>query len=159
MVITQMGADNEIIDLEIENNMHEVEIALGKLVKKVKELGETSVYVGVPSDAPANPESGLHPVYYGTIHEYGLHGFPERSFLRAPIADNMSEYTEFMIEQAIDAIEKDETAEKAKGLVGEMVSGDVKKYILDNKVTPSSSSEVTMIDTTHLISNITYRIG
>lgn len=147
------------MEFEVTDNTHEVEIAIDMLVKQVKKFADESIYVGVPDDTPTNPETGVHPVYYGTIHEFGLEGFPERSFIRSTINDNRKAYGNYMKDSIINVLENGGDIEIEKGKMGELVAGDIKKYILANKVTPASSSKITMVDTEHLVSSITYRIG
>ena len=77
----------KLISVEFEDNLKDVDIAINELIEKVKGFSKTDIYVGIFADTPANPETGVHPVYYGTIHEFGLDGFPERSFLRVPILE------------------------------------------------------------------------
>ena len=67
---------------------------ISKKLKEIKtkngELGSLSVEVGLPSDRIHNPSDKMLSEL-GAIHEFGLHGIPERSFLRGSVFSKKEE--------------------------------------------------------------------
>lgn len=71
-------------------NAEQIKEALHKAVAQYAELGGLAVEVGLPSDRIHTP-SGKPLSVVGAIHEFGLHGIPERSFLRGAVMNNKAD--------------------------------------------------------------------
>lgn len=96
-----------------------------------EELGNISVEIGLPDDRIHNP-SGKTLAELGTIHEFGLHGMPERSFLRGAVMFYRSDIKDQFIRIGKEAVNGTDPMKLMDQLAiwGE---GKVKEYIADGQ--------------------------
>ena len=92
----------------------------------------------------------------GAVHEFGEAGMPERSFLRAPISENLSKKMgELKLEKDLsvkDMIYK-------IGAVAETIVRDAFLSGFDGKWIPSKKEEGrTLVDTTQLMKSISFEV-
>lgn len=98
------------------------------------------------------------------IHEFGLGGMPQRSFLRSAFDENkpmINKMGDHIVNSAIKGI----STETALGQLGNDVQGMVKKKIVDGPFVPNSPATIKrkkssqpLIDTGHLRQSIRYVI-
>lgn len=98
--------------------------ALKAELKKVK---RSFVKVGVQADETR--KDGADAVVVAATHEFGgKNGVPERSFMRTSFDENKAKYSRVIARQ-IDFVRQHRTVERALGVVGQVVSTDIKKKI------------------------------
>ena len=131
--------------------------AKARIKKLVKEFDKNKLLsVGLPQGSNPYPD-GTSVIDVGIAHEFGTETLPERSFLRATLAENKQKYRNFMKRipsKIINGQSKSETEMERLGLV---VSSDCKSRIYDGIEPKKKRGEgVPLIDTGHLVESITY---
>ena len=143
-----------------------------KVASRVAELKRKfrdapTVLVGVPKSA-GNYEDGVHTATVAAVQEFGSADgrVPERSFLRAGIADSEQGIKKIYENMLSDVIENDTDVSYIQSIVGEFVVGKIVEKI-SSGIGPANApstinkkgSSTPLIDTGHLRQSITYVIA
>ena len=131
--------------------------AKAKLEKIAKEFGKNKLLsVGLPQDSNPYPD-GTSVIDVGISHEFGTETLPERSFLRATLAENKQKYHNFMKRVPFKVIMGKSSHATEMDKLGLAVSSDCKSRIYDGIEPKKKRGEgVPLIDTGHLVESITY---
>jgi len=141
-----------------------VEKAIKELQKIAKE--RSGVLVGLPKDASPYPD-GTSVIMVGLVNEFGSSDgkIPERSFLRAAIDENRSEFLKFWKDGAAKTILTGKGSEKVLALLGQMMQAAVQEKIVNVKAPANAISTVVnkkssnpLIDTGHLRQSVRWEI-
>jgi hypothetical protein len=137
--------------------------ALNALKKRLSDEGE-AVRVGIPDDAK---HEGVSTAQIAAVHEFGdpEHNIPERSFLRASIAENRGRYKALNSENLKAVLSDKMTIQNALERLGTVAAGDVKSYIRNANFEPLKAATIRrkgsskpLIDTGQMRQSITYAI-
>ena len=133
--------------------------AKAKLEKLAKKFGKNKLLsVGLPQDSNPYPD-GTSVIDVGIAHEFGTETLPERSFLRATLAENKQKYRNFMKRIPSKIIKGQSSNGTEMEKLGLAVSSDCKSRIYDGIEPKKKSGEgVPLIDTGHLVESITYAV-
>ncbi|EQB7288420.1 hypothetical protein ACYTIM_003815 [Morganella morganii] len=139
---------------------------LKALEARIRELGKKKVVVGVPAATNDARKDGLSNATIAAAHEFGVPGhIPERSFLRSTLGENKDKATGLLIRELKADISQGNFSGRAFAIVGEKLSGEVKRKIqsginpeLDPKTVARKGSSKPLIDTGNLLQSITYEV-
>lgn len=139
---------------------------LKALEARIREMGKKKVVVGVPSATNGVRDDGLSNATIAAAHEFGVPGhIPERSFLRSTLGENKGKATGLLIRELKADISQGDFSGRAFAIVGEKLSGEVKRKIqsginpeLDPKTVARKRSSKPLIDTGNLLQSITYEV-
>ncbi|HEI8864194.1 TPA: hypothetical protein ACWLTD_003268 [Morganella morganii] len=139
---------------------------LKALEARIREVGKKKVVVGVPAATDGARKDGLSNATIAAAHEFGVPGhIPERSFLRSTVGENKDKATGLLIRELKADISQGDFSGRAFGIVGEKLSGEVKRKIqaginpeLDPKTVARKGSSKPLIDTGNLLQSITYEV-
>lgn len=139
---------------------------LKALEARIREMGKKKVVVGVPAATNDARKDGLSNATIAAAHEFGVPGhIPERSFLRSTLGENKDKATGLLIRELKDDISRGDFSGRAFAIVGEKLSGEVKRKIqsginpeLDPKTVARKGSSKPLIDTGNLLQAITYEV-
>lgn len=126
-----------------------------------------AVKVGLPSDSPADEETGVSLVFIGWWNEYGTDDghVPERPFMRQAFDDNLA-----LIRQAQDRLVSgiyagQYSTDRALRLLGELHQAHIQKSITELRQPPNAPSTVArkgssnpLIDSEQMRDNIRYEV-
>lgn len=136
---------------------------------ELKKLGQTTVNVGIQSDAGSDDE-GLSIAQKAFYNEYGtkIDGVvhvPERSFLRSAYDENASDINTTIDRLWAGVHSEKVTAEQAGKILGERHQGQVKSKIRNGSFTPNAESTIArkgsskpLIDTGEMLNSIRYEV-
>lgn len=145
-----------------------------RVVRAVTSLGKRAVKVGVLGDEAQNEVEGegITLVRLAGVHEYGaaiqmpwgVHIIPERSFIRATIADKKN-YTDVIAKLVASVIDGKRTEEDALELFGTKVVSDIQRR-MSQGIAPANApttiaakgSSKPLIDTGQLRKSITWLV-
>lgn len=115
----------------------------GKAIKQLALIDKyytqtTGVLAGLPKDSKPHKddEGGFTSVIeIGLVHEFGAPSInvPQRSFLRSTIIENKRKYKRFLAKLSLKILQGKMKPDKALGLLGDMLSGDIKEKMTDIK--------------------------
>ncbi len=137
------------------------------VMASVKDLGRQFVKVGVLADSDEEVAVGFTLVDLAKAHEYGVPGrLAERSFLRATLDAHRPEIVAFQRKLVGLVLTGKLTEERALDLLGAMVAGLVKKFIMSGRVQPDiaestkarKGSDVVLLDNGILVNHITHSV-
>lgn len=136
------------------------------LEARIREMGKKKVVVGVPAATNDVRDDGLSNATIAAAHEFGVPGhIPERSFLRSTLGENKGWATGLLIRELKADISQGNFSGRAFAIVGEKLSGEVKRRIqsginpeLDPKTVARKGSSKPLIDTGNLLQSITYEV-
>ncbi|MEM8325604.1 hypothetical protein Q4S25_20320 [Morganella morganii] len=139
---------------------------LKALEARIRELGKKKVVVGVPTATNGARKDGLSNATIAAAHEFGVPGhIPERSFLRTTVGENKDKITGLLVRELKADISQGDFSGRAFAIVGEKLSGEVKRKIqsginpeLDPKTVARKGSSKPLIDTGNLLQSITYEV-
>lgn len=139
---------------------------LKALEARIREMGKKKVVVGVPAVTNDVRDDGLSNATIAAAHEFGVPGhIPERSFLRSTLGENKGRATGLLIRELKADISQGDFSGRAFAIVGEKLSGEVKRKIqsginpeLDPKTVARKGSSKPLIDTGNLLQSITYEV-
>ncbi|MET4863019.1 hypothetical protein [Morganella morganii] len=139
---------------------------LKALEARIREMGKKKVVVGVPAATNGIRDDGLSNVTIAAAHEFGVPGhIPERSFLRTTVGENKDKITGLLVRELKADISQGDFSGRAFAIVGEKLSGEVKRKIqsginpeLDPKTVARKGSSKPLIDTGNLLQSITYEV-
>lgn len=139
---------------------------LKALEARIRELGKKKVVVGVPTATNGARKDGLSNATIAAAHEFGVPGhIPERSFLRSTLGENEGKAAGLLIRELKADISQGDFSGRAFSIVGEKLSGEVKRKIqsginpeLDPKTVARKGSSKPLIDTGNLLQSITYEV-
>lgn len=139
---------------------------LKALEARIRELGKKKVVVGVPAATNGIRDDGLSNATIAAAHEFGVPGhIPERSFLRTTVGENKDKITGLLVRELKADISQGNFSGRAFAIVGEKLSGEVKRRIqsginpeLDPKTVARKGSSKPLIDTGNLLQSITYEV-
>lgn len=146
-----------------------------RIVKTLlKELDGVRIQAGVQADAGNAKKRGKGGkvvksdtplTLIATVHEYGLNGMPQRSFIRGAYDDNKQLIEKLTTALASGAITSKMPLNTALNQVGNAIEGMIKTKIRDGPFNPNSSATIKrkgssrpLIDTGHLRQSIRYKI-
>lgn len=99
------------------------------------------------------------------VHEFGLNGMPQRSFLRGAYDDNKQLIDTMMDRIATNSLRKDLSINNALHQLGQVMERKVKEKIVNGPFTPNASETIKrkgssrpLIDTGHLRQSIRYTV-
>lgn len=140
----------------------------------IKELDGVRIQAGVQADAGNAKKRGKGGKVVGsdtplsliaTVHEYGLNGMPQRSFIRGAYDDNKQLIEQLTTKLASGAITSRMPLDAALNQVGNAIESMIKNKIRDGPFKPNSPETVkrkgsskSLIDTGHLRQSIRYKI-
>jgi hypothetical protein len=110
------------------------------VLARVAELGRAEVRAGIvgPKAQEIHADTGLTNAVIGLIHELGLGGLPERSFVRKTLRDPKIQVEISLLHarlvKAVLAGKMDR--DRALGLLGAFVAGKIQRTIVDDQVEP-----------------------
>lgn len=138
---------------------------LKALEARIRALDQQKLVVGVPASA-GRRQDGLNNATIAAAHEFGVPGhIPERSFLRSTLSENKEQASRLLANRLQQAIFEDGETKAAFALVGEKLTGEVKRKIqsglappLDPKTIARKGSSTPLIDTGNLLQSITYEV-
>lgn len=136
------------------------------LEARIREMGKKKVVVGVPAATNDVRDDGLSNATIAAAHEFGVPGhIPERSFLRSTLNENKDKATKLLIRELKGDISQGDFSGRAFAIVGENLSGEVKRKIqsgiepaLDPETVRRKGSSKPLIDTGNLLQSITYEV-
>jgi hypothetical protein len=135
---------------------------LKKLSARAKK-GTALVEVGVISDETY--EDGLTVVEVAVWNEFGTKHIPERPFIRSTVKQQKAPLKAFSGKLLQKILDGKLTREKALGLLGQKVSGEIKETITSLRTPPNAPSTVEakkssnpLIDTGELRQSITFEV-
>ncbi|HCT5879209.1 TPA: hypothetical protein OT180_002233 [Morganella morganii] len=139
---------------------------LKALEARIREMGKKKVVVGVPAATNRARKDGLSNATIAAAHEFGVPGhIPERSFLRSTLGENKDKATGLLIRELKADISQGDFSGRAFAIVGEKLSGEVKRKIqsginpaLDPKTVARKGSSKPLIDTGNLLQSINYEV-
>ncbi len=139
---------------------------LKALEARIRELGKKKVVVGVPAATNGVRDDGLSNATIAAAHEFGVPGhIPERSFLRTTVGENKDKITGLLVRELKADISQGDFSGRAFSIVGEKLSGEVKRKIqsginpeLDPKTVARKGSSKPLIDTGNLLQSINYEV-
>ena len=139
---------------------------LKALEARICEMGKKKVVVGVPAATNGVRDDGLSNATIAAAHEFGVPGhIPERSFLRTTVGENKDKITGLLVRELKADISQGDFSGRAFAIVGEKLSGEVKRKIqsginpeLDPKTVARKGSSKPLIDTGNLLQSITYEV-
>lgn len=108
----------------------------------------TQINVGFAAGIPHKNDDGSEAPYtvaqIAAVHEFGAPnaGIPERSFLRAGIARNVSKYKALNRKSILGILKGTTTMEQGLGLLGELAKGDVQSEIRNGDHAPLKESTI-----------------
>jgi hypothetical protein len=146
-----------------------------RIVKTLlKELDGIRIQAGVQADAGNAKKRGkggkvvksdTHLLLIATVHEYGLNGMPQRSFIRGAYDDNKQLIEKLTTALASGAITSKMPLNAALNQVGNAIEGMIKNKIRDGPFKPNSPATIKrkgssrpLIDTGHLRQSIRYKV-
>lgn len=135
---------------------------LKKLSARAKK-GKALVEVGVISDHTY--EDGLTVVEVAAYNEFGTKHIPERPFIRSTVKKEKPKLKAFSGKLLKKIIDGKLTREKALGLLGQKVAGEIKETITTLRAPPNAASTIAakkssnpLIDTGELRQSITFEV-
>ncbi|MEG0280631.1 MAG: hypothetical protein RR510_14740 [Morganella sp. (in: enterobacteria)] len=139
---------------------------LKALEARIREMGKKKVVVGVPAATDGVRKDGLSNATIAAAHEFGVPGhIPERSFLRSTLGENKDKATKLLIRELKSDISQGDFSGRAFAIVGEKLSGEVKRKIqsgiepaLDPETVKRKGSSKPLIDSGNLLQSITYEV-
>ena len=139
---------------------------LKALEARIREMGKKKVVVGVPAATDGVRGDGLSNATIAAAHEFGVPGhIPERSFLRTTLDENKKDATRVLVRELKADISQGDFSGRAFAIVGEKLSGEVKRKIqsgiepaLDPETVKRKGSSKPLIDTGNLLQSITYEV-
>lgn len=139
---------------------------LKALEVRIREMGKKKVVVGVSAATNGVRDDGLSNATIAAAHEFGVPGhIPERSFLRSTLNENKDKATKLLIRELKGDISQGDFSGRAFAIVGENLSGEVKRKIqsgiepaLDPETVRRKGSSKPLIDTGNLLQSITYEV-
>lgn len=155
------------------SKVEDTDLGLNRIIVTLKEeLSDVVIKVGVQAKDKTvkrgkggsirNTDQPLAAI--AAIHEFGLGGMPQRSFLRSAFDENkpmINKMGDHIVNSAIKGI----STEKALDQLGNVVQGMVQKKIVDGPFVPNSPATIKrkksskpLIDTGHLRQSIRYVI-
>lgn len=144
------------------------------VVNAVRELGGSAEvgYIGNKPHIGKNNGDGEKPTIgmadLATIHEYGAPGanIPERSFLRASLADNQQRYLQFLQLNIKPVLTGQTTMYQVWDKLGMIAQTDVQKYMIQGDFVPlkertikRKKSSAPLIDSGQMRQAVTYRVN
>lgn len=133
----------------------------------LRRIRDSSVTVGIHSDAGQHDDAGMTVAQLGAIHEYGSEAahIPERSFLRSTMNAKRKKYLADMAKIADSAIQGKRDARDGMGLLGRQAEGDIKLTIRDLKEPPNKPSTIAqkkgvdnpLIDTGQMLNSVRWK--
>jgi len=140
-----------------------------KEIEKVRKLisGNIKIVAGLPTSAPAYPDSGESVVDVGLQNEFGVQSkrIPERSFLRSTLQENKKKYSQQAFKVIKASIKQKKPIDKTLGLVGQVMEDDIKKKIVDLKTPPNAKftidkkgSSNPLVDSGHMGQSIRHEV-
>ena len=147
----------------------EVDSGYAQLIKNLFDKSEKPVVnVGIHAKdgAKPHPNSPLTIAEIAAVHEYGLGGMPERSFLRVWMNTYQKQCQEALKRLLLEAMNGKITKYQALEQFGMWMVGQIQQFIAANKVQPPTGQEqnerkgssVTLIDKGALRSSITFSV-
>lgn len=147
----------------------EVDSGYAQLIKNLFDKSEKPVVnVGIHAKDGAKPHlnSLLTIAEIAAVHEYGLGGMPERSFLRVWMNTYQKQCQEALKRLLLEAMNGKITKYQALEQFGVWMAGQIQQFIAANKVQPPTGQErnerkgssVTLIDKGALRSSITFSV-
>lgn len=155
------------------SKVEDTDLGLNRIIVTLKEeLSDVVIKVGVQAKDKTvkrgkdggirNTDQSLAVI--AAIHEFGLGGMPQRSFLRSAFDENkpmINKMGDHIVNSAIKGI----STETALNQLGNVVQGMVQKKIVDGPFVPNSPATIKrkkssrpLIDTGHLRQSIRYVI-
>lgn len=122
------------------NRVSDKDMGLIDICKALKRLGNTSLSVGVFSDAINNKGTGrTYVADYAITNEYGNENIPERSFIRSTMDERQEEWSNLMSNLA-ENITEGRAKDLSKKIyeIGELTRKDIIKKI-DSNINPPNS--------------------
>lgn len=155
------------------SKVEDTDLGLNRIIVTLKEeLSDVVIKVGVQAKdktVKRGKDGGIRNtdqplVVIAAIHEFGLGGMPQRSFLRSAFDENkpmINKMGDHIVNSAIKGI----STETALDQLGNVVQGMVQKKIVDGPFVPNSPATIKrkkssrpLIDTGHLRQSIRYVI-
>lgn len=139
---------------------------LKALEARIREMGKKKVVVGVPAATDGVRKDGLSNATIAAAHEFGVPGhIPERSFLRSTLGENKDKAAKLLVRELKGDISQGDFSGRAFAIVGEKLSGEVKRKIqsgiepaLDPETVKRKGSSKPLIDSGNLLQSITYEV-
>lgn len=145
-----------------------------EIYERIKLLGAegSHVKVGVLEGSGAAADGDISIAELAAIHEFGAPnaGIPERSFIRSTFTAKEAELVEITKKLARAVLLGKMTIEKALAVLGEWSAAAIKKTIVDEETTgpepqalkpatiAAKGSSVALVDTSRLLSAVTYKV-
>ena len=155
------------------SKVEDTDLGLNRIIVTLKEeLSDVVIKVGVQAKdktVKRGKDGGIRNTdqplaVIAAIHEFGLGGMPQRSFLRSAFDENkpmINKMGDHIVNSAIKGI----STETALDQLGNVVQGMVQKKIVDGPFVPNSPATIKrkksfgpLIDTGHLCQSIRYVI-
>ncbi len=155
------------------SKVEDTDLGLNRIIVTLKEeLSDVVIKVGVQAKDKTvkrgkggsirNTDQPLAAI--AAIHEFGLGGMPQRSFLRSAFDENKPMINK-MGDRVVNSVIKGISTETALNQLGNVVQGMVQKKIVDGPFVPNSPATIKrkkssrpLIDTGHLRQSIRYVI-
>jgi len=136
------------------------------LLDRIRALGESKVYVGIPSSENAR-QGATNNATIAAVHELSApsRGIPARPFLIPTMRNNAEKYTTLMAQGFRNALQDRTKASEVYEKIGLVASNDVKDYIVSGQFVPLKESTIDrkgsskpLIDTGELRNSISYEV-
>ena len=130
-------------------------------------MGGKSVFVGIPSSKSARTDGALSSAQIAAVHEYGCpeRGIVARPFIRSAMYINQDKYKAFYVHRLRAVILGELEYSELLGLLGVMVTGDIKRNIaegsfeaLSEQTIKRKGSSKPLIDKGQMRQSISYEI-
>jgi phage gpG-like protein len=112
-----------------------------RIMEVAKEIAASKPHVAVGlvgATGSAERAPGLDNAGLGAIHEYGMSGMPQRSFIGATVDENKDAYVKQMVRTAGEDIVAGRGLDRSLKLAGLRVVGDIQQKIADGIPPPNS---------------------
>lgn len=128
-----------------------------KAIRRMSKASDKQVAVGIMSNA-GRSDTGASNAQIGAIHEYGLGGIPQRSFIRSTIDENGDAIFDMLKRSAPGIISGSLDDVAILSRIGLFVQGKIQQKI--GSVIPAvpSGPPRTLLDTGQLRQSITFRV-
>ena len=157
----------------LKTRTREVDHGFKGIIKELKKLEyKPYVKIGYPEKSrDANKkheredggESFVTVLDLAIFHEFGTVHSPERSFIRAAFDQNRKKIEKLTKKLLIKIYSNKITVEKSLDILGETILNDIKTFLKNDDVTPTSNRALddngsTLVDTGQLLNALTYKV-